>query len=108
MDNFALSLGTQEVLTDLVAKRGLTAWKVICDARISTDFNETADLIYGYAMTTTLQEERIDRKRKRNIKKRTDGNELLEWSCFVVLPAVSSSHSPVSSMKRSFANHDII
>ncbi|KAL7692943.1 putative CoA-transferase family III [Plasmopara halstedii] len=100
MDKLRLSLGTQEALNDLVVERGLTEWHVVRDACIFTDSDETADLVYGYAMTASLQEERIDRKRKRNAKNRTAVNEQSEWSCFAVLSAVSSHMSPVLSIKR--------
>ncbi|OWZ22223.1 Formyl-coenzyme A transferase [Phytophthora megakarya] len=82
------------VLNDLLVERGLSEWQVVRDVRIS---NEAIDVIYGYAMTASLQEERIDRKRKR---KATSDKEQPTWSCFLVLPAVSSIHSsPTLSIK---------
>ncbi|KAK1945142.1 hypothetical protein P3T76_003675 [Phytophthora citrophthora] len=86
-----------EVLNDLLTERGLIKWQIVRDARISSDSNEAINIIYGYALTTSLQEERIDRKRKRKAGIRVD-QEQLTRSCFLVLPAVSSS--PTLSIKR--------
>ncbi|KAG1711057.1 hypothetical protein DVH05_013774 [Phytophthora capsici] len=85
-----------EVLNDLLTERGLTKWQVVHDARISSDADGTVDIIYGYALTSSLQEERIDRKRKRKAGI-VDQKEQPTWSCFLVLPAVSSS--PTLSIK---------
>ncbi|KAL3671707.1 hypothetical protein V7S43_003617 [Phytophthora oleae] len=87
----------EEVLNDLLTERGLIKWQAVRDARISSDYNETVDIIYGYALTTSLQEERIDRKRKRKAGKLPSDQEQPTWSCFLVLPAVSSS--PTLSIK---------
>ncbi|ETL94484.1 hypothetical protein L917_07551 [Phytophthora nicotianae] len=100
MDTSHFAPGTQEVLSDLLVERGLSEWQVVRGARISTDSDEAIDVIYGYALTTSLQEERIDRKRKRKAGNRASDNEQPTWSCFLVLPTVSSHMPPTLSIKR--------
>ncbi|KAF4041119.1 hypothetical protein GN244_ATG06649 [Phytophthora infestans] len=100
MDISRFAPGTQEVLNDLVVERGLSEWQVVSGARISTASDETVDVIYGYALTTSLQEERIDRKRKRIARKFANNVEQPTWSCFLILSAVSSRAPPTLSVKR--------
>jgi hypothetical protein len=99
---------SSQVLNDLLDQRGLTEWQVVQDVRSSTDCDESVDLIYGYALTASLQEERIDRKRKHRVGKPASGQEQPTWSCFLVLPAVSSSRAaPTLSIKWCAAVQDI-
>ncbi|KAG6977255.1 hypothetical protein JG688_00000522 [Phytophthora aleatoria] len=88
------------VLNDLLVERGLSEWQVVGGAHISSDSDDTVDVVYGYALTTSLQEARIDRKRKRKAGKQANDNEQPTWCCFLVLPAVSSLPSPTLSIKR--------
>ncbi|KAL4144451.1 hypothetical protein PRNP1_013584 [Phytophthora ramorum] len=90
MDTSVLAPATQEVLNDLLTERGLTEWHVVCDVHVSVEPNESIDIIYGCALATSLQEERIDRKRKR---KPANDSERPAWSCFLVLQAVFCSLS---------------
>lgn len=92
-----------EVLHDLLTERGLSNYQVVHNMRISGDSNELVDIIYGLALTMSLQEERIDRKRKRKAAKGAAdkiSQEKPSWSCFLVLPAVPCSNAPTFSIKR--------
>ncbi|RLN92274.1 hypothetical protein BBJ28_00020244 [Nothophytophthora sp. Chile5] len=104
MDASSLASGTLEVLNDLLHKRVLTEWRVAHHVRVSEDSDEEVDIVYGFALTTSLQEDRIDRKRKRKASaQQTDaGNdeEQPTWSCFLVLPATYSRAAPTLSIKR--------
>lgn len=94
------------MLNDLLTERGLIEWQVVRGLRLSSDSNEEVDVIYGYALTASLQEERIDRKRKRKNGKAANDNEQPTWSCFLVLPAVSYSQDPSTlSIKRCVVPH---
>ncbi|KAE8911617.1 hypothetical protein PF005_g6015 [Phytophthora fragariae] len=96
-----ISLFLQEVLNDLLVERGLVEWQVVRGVRISSNSDEEVDVIYGQALTASLQEERIDRKRKRKAGKATNDNEQPTWSRFLVLPAVSyCQDAPTLSIKR--------
>ena len=59
------------------------------DVRVSTDRNETVDVIYGNVVTSRLEEERIDQRRKRKAEQVLHVTQKSVWSSFVVLPAVS-------------------
>lgn len=92
-----------QVLHDLLTERGLSDYQIVRNVRVSGDSNELADIIYGLALTMSLQEERIDRKRKRKAAKGAAAKisqEKPSWSCFLVLPAVPCSNTPTFSIKR--------
>ncbi|KAG7398161.1 hypothetical protein PHYBOEH_011570 [Phytophthora boehmeriae] len=92
-------LDCSQVLQDLVTERGLINWQVVNNVRISSDSSEQAHIIYGYALTAILEEERIDRRRKRKAGVSPATDEQPTWSCFLVLPAISSA-APTFSIKR--------
>ncbi|KAG7389618.1 hypothetical protein PHYPSEUDO_010015 [Phytophthora pseudosyringae] len=101
MDLARLAPGTEEVLNDLLGERGLTEWQVVRDVRILADSDGTVDIIYGFALAASLQEERVERKRKRKAGgAQAKAKEPPTWSRFLVLPAVSSHASPTLSIKR--------
>lgn len=72
--------------------------------RIPADSDESVDIIYGNALAESLQEERINRKRKRNCEHKDSVIEKPTWSCFIVYPAVSSLTSPTINIKRCNGN----
>uniref|UniRef100_A0AAV1V3S3 tRNA-splicing endonuclease subunit Sen15 domain-containing protein n=1 Tax=Peronospora matthiolae TaxID=2874970 RepID=A0AAV1V3S3_9STRA len=90
MDVNRLPPATREVLNDLLVERGLTEWRVVSDVRVSTNRIETVDVIYGNVITSRLEEERIDQRRKRKAEQVLHVTQKSTWSGFVVLPAVSS------------------
>ncbi|CAI5746714.1 unnamed protein product [Peronospora destructor] len=98
MDISSLVPGTQEVLNDLLVEHGLTQWQVVRDIRVSTDSEEVVDVIYGNVLTSKLEDERIERKRKRKTAKLPSDKQQSAYCCFVVLPAISCS--PTLSIKR--------
>ncbi|KAI9915930.1 hypothetical protein PsorP6_008327 [Peronosclerospora sorghi] len=87
-----------DVLNDLRVKRGLTEWRVVRNIRVSTDSDEAIDAIYGNVIAQTLQEKRINRRRKCKGGQIPHGNNELTWCCFVVLP--TCSYSQTLSTKR--------
>uniref|UniRef100_M4BH21 Uncharacterized protein n=1 Tax=Hyaloperonospora arabidopsidis (strain Emoy2) TaxID=559515 RepID=M4BH21_HYAAE len=101
MDVDLLPPATREVLNDLLVERGLTEWRVVRDVRVSTDRNETVDVIYGNVVTSRLEEERIDQRRKRKAEQVLHVTQKSVWSSFVVLPAVSPI--PTLSVKGYYA-----
>ncbi|CAH0475725.1 unnamed protein product [Peronospora belbahrii] len=98
MDISLLASGTQVVLNDLLVERGLVEWQVMRNIRISTDSEDAVDLIYGNAVTSKLEDERVERKRKWKTTKLSHDKQQLTYCCIVILPVVSGSST--LSMKR--------
>ena len=80
-----------QVLNDLLLKRGLTAWQVVRGIQVSTDSEQVVDVIYGNVVLSTLQDDRIERKRKRKTPNLSSNTQQSTYSCFIVLPAISCS-----------------